>query len=198
LEAIILELIKVLGQIGIFAFAATLIQKRIDHSAAERLEEFKASLNLMSSKETVLHNKRFLVIEELNSRLVDLDYAMRTLTFPLKFDPTEESEAQLFDSANNAFQVFNMFFEKNKIYFPIDTCKVLENIRQKFYDALWNYDQPRRIKGMMINDGGELLRQVQLRAIEVYQQVKDEFPVLREGFEKELRQILKVAENDKI
>jgi len=72
-----------------------------------------------------------------------------------------------------------VFFERNKIYFSLDTCKVLENIRQKFYDVLWDFNQPRRVKGMEIGDGGALLRQVRLKTIEVYHQVKDEFPVLR-------------------
>jgi hypothetical protein len=148
----------------------------------------------MSSKETVLHNKRFLVIEELNSRLVDMDYAMRSLVLPVKYDPTVESEKNLFSEANNTFQKFNMYFEKNKIYFSVETCNIIENIREKFYTGLWDYSQPNRFKGVDLGDGGKTFKELMLKAVEVYGQVKNEFPVLRAGFEKELRQILSVAE----
>jgi len=81
-DQLIIEVGKLLGQLGLFGIASYWIQKGIDNSASKRLEEFKSTLNLIHAKETTLHEKRFLVIEELNGKLVDLDYAMRTLTPP--------------------------------------------------------------------------------------------------------------------
>jgi hypothetical protein len=191
MEQIGTEIVKWLGQLGLFGIASYWIQKSIDNSASKRLEEFKGTLNLMHSKQTSLHDKRLSVIESMYVKLVDLDYSMRTLTNPLKFDTANDTEVKLIQSSNEKFQDFNMYFERNKIYFSVKTCDVLNNIREQFYSALWDYDQPRFLKSMQVDDG-TVLRQAYLKAHDVYEKVKDKFPVLRSDMEKEFREILNV------
>ncbi len=191
MEQIGTEIVKWIGQLGLFGIASYWIQKSIDNSASKRLEEFKGTLSLMHSKQTSLHDKRLSVIENMYVKLVDLDYSMRTLTNPLKFDTANDAEVKLIQGSNEKFQDFNMYFERNKIYFSAKTCEVLNNIREKFYLALWDYDQPRFLKSMQVDDG-TVLRDAYLKAHDVYAQVKDDFPALRSDMEKEFREILNV------
>jgi hypothetical protein len=188
LQAII-ELSKILGQVGIFAIAAYWIQKRIDTESSKRLEEFKSTLNLIYSKENTLHGKRLAVIETMYQNLIDLDYSMRTLTHPLKYS---DRESELIDNSDVAFQRFNMFFEKSKIYFSEQTCQLISGIRDKFYNGLFDYSQPSFLKSMNVNDP-DSLKEAYKKAHAVYKQVKDEIPQLRLTLENDFRKILSVS-----
>ena len=190
---LILEIIKVSGQVGIFAIAIYWIQKLIDNSATKRLEEYKKTLSLLQSKETTLHSKRYEVIETLYNNLVDLDFSMRTLTNPVKFSPPdfEKYEAELVSKANESFQTYHIFFEKNKIYFSEQTCKLINDIRDAFYQALWDYNQHKIFKAHGIDDK-KLIDEAYQNLIKSYKSLKDEIPKLRSELEKEFRKILVV------
>ncbi len=61
---IIVEIFKLIAQLGLFSIASYWIQKQIDKSSQKRLEEFKSTLTFLNTKFTKLHEKRFIVIEE--------------------------------------------------------------------------------------------------------------------------------------
>ncbi|MDL5512934.1 hypothetical protein QSE00_13990 [Arenibacter sp. M-2] len=77
------NIIKIVSDLGIFAIAAFFIKKLIENSANKRLEEFKSTLSLIQSKQTVLHNKRLEIIEKLYGYIVDLNSSMYNLTNPV-------------------------------------------------------------------------------------------------------------------
>ena len=189
---IIIEILKVVSQLGIFGIAAYWIQKLIDNSATKRLEEYRNTLSLLQSKETTLHAKRLQIIESLYAKLVDLEFSMLTLTSPVKFSPLGEYdkyEATLVSTANETFQSFHIFFEKNKIYFSETTCQLLHEIRDAFYKALVNYNQHKLYKEIEVDDK-ELIKEAYKNLINSYNSVKDEIPKLRKELESEFRKIL--------
>jgi hypothetical protein len=190
---ITIEIIRILGQVGIFGIAVYWIQKLVDNSASKRLEEYKASLSLLESKETGLHSKRLEIIESLYSRLVELNSSMSTLTNPVKFSPTDyqKYEAELVSKANETFQSYHTFFEKNKIYFSESTCKLIHEIRDAFYQALWDYNQHKLFEAHGINDR-KLISEAYQNLEKSYKSVKDEIPKLRANLENEFRRILAV------
>jgi hypothetical protein len=188
----ITEVLKVLGQIGVFGIAAFWIQKQIDKSANKRLEEYKLTLSLLQAKGTSLHSKRFEVIETLYGRLVELEFSMKTLTNPVKFTPDfEKHESDLVEKSNQAFQSYHIFFEKNKIYFSDDTCRMIHEIRDAFYNAIWNYNEHRMLKTHQVDDR-EMLKEARQNMMKSYKSVKDDIPKLRAELECEFRKILLV------
>jgi hypothetical protein len=188
----IIEVLKLLGQIGIFGIAAYWIQKQIDKAANKRLEEYKSTLSLLKLKGISLHSKRFEVIENLYGKLVELEFSLHTLTNPVKFAPNfEKHESELVENSNQAFQSYHIFFEKNKIYFSDETCKMIHEIRNAFYNAIWNYNQPRILKAQEIDDK-EMLKEARQNMMKSYKSVKDDIPKLRAELESEFRKILLV------
>ncbi|MBS1599522.1 MAG: hypothetical protein JST75_14950 [Bacteroidetes bacterium] len=184
---IIAKLIESAAQVLIFGVAAHRIQKSIDNGAAKRIEEFKSTLKVIESKEGSLHSKRLEVIEAMYKKIVELDYAMRTLVSPIKYG--SDNESSLILKADEKFRDFNMFFETNTIYFLPKTCKEIDVIRRTFYDGLVDYNQPVFLKSMNVEDK-EVLREAMIKANEVYKSVKDKIPVLRGNIEIEFREIL--------
>lgn len=180
------------SQVGIFGIAAYYINKNIETNSNKRLEEFKNTLYLLKTKELSLHDKRYGVIENLYANLVELDYSMRTLTNPLKLfaGDYENYENKLISEANEKFQVFNLQFEKNRIYFSIQTIDKIEIIRQEFYNSLLEYQ---RFK-MFHKDTmpAELLKKAHDSLEKSYERVKDKIPILRLEIENEFRSILQV------
>lgn len=190
-QEIIIPLLQSFTQIIIFGVAAYWIQKQIDKSSQKRLEEFKATLTLLNSKSTKLHEKRFLVIEELYSKLVDLEISMQRLTTPLKFTADyEKNEIKLLNESDNNFQDFNLYFEKNKIYFTDSTCKEIEGIRKIIYEAILGYNEHR------LFDKDEVDREFFLtsrkKMITAYNAVKDDIPILKSNIEIQFRNIMLV------
>src|SRR5690554_66630 len=128
------NIIKIVSDLGIFAIAAFFIKKLIENSANKRLEEFKSTLSLIQSKQTVLHNKRLEIIEKLYGYIVDLNSSMYNLTNPVKQTEKDfkEFEKELTEKASECFNLFNSFYQKNKIYFNEQTCKIIDDLLKHF------------------------------------------------------------------
>ena len=192
IQQIIIELSKLISQLGLFGIASYWIQKQIDKSSQKRLEEFKSTLALLNAKSTKLHEKRFGVIEEMYSLIVDLQMEMLKLTNPVKFTSDYEAEMEkLIVDSNTYFQNFSSFFEKNKIYFNEITCGLMEEIRKTIHEAIWNFHEHRMYK-QMGEDDKQILREARQNMIKAYNSVKDDIPKLRQNLEKDFRQILSV------
>jgi hypothetical protein len=190
---IVQELLKVAGQVGIFGIAAFWIQKIIENTSNKRLEEFKLSLSLIETKENSLHAKRIYVMETLYSKLVDLDFAMQELTQIVKFvdGDFEENDKKLVDKASSTFKDFHSYFEKNKIYFTESTCLMIHQIRDAFYNSIWDYNAHKIVKASRITES-EIVIEAHEKILKAYRSVKEEIPKLRSVLETEFRKILLV------
>lgn len=189
---IILEALKILGQLGVFGIAAYWIQKQIDKSSQKRLEEYKSTLFILQSKGTSLHEKRFEIIESLYAKLVDLEISMMNLTNPVKFtNDYKSTQAALVEKSYDDLQSFHFYFEKNKIYFNEATCKFIDDIQNAFYGAMGDYNYHRILEAHEETDR-ELIKDARQRMMNAYKSVKDEIPKLRTVLENEFRKILVV------
>jgi hypothetical protein len=189
-QDIVIESIKLAGQIGIFTIASYWIQKQIDKSSQKRLEEFKTTLSLLSTKVTTLHNKRFKVIEEMYSRIVDLQISMLRLTNPIKFAEDYQKELEkLTLESNESFQNFNIYFEKNRFYFNDFTCGILEQIRKVNHAAIWDFNEHRIYEGSEVEDR-KLIKEARQKMLKAYDLIKDEIPKLRESLDNDFKKIL--------
>lgn len=191
-QEILLELSKLLSQLGLFGIASYWIQKQVDKASQKRLEEFKSTLNLLNTKFTKLHEKRFIVIEQMYSRVVDLQIAMLKLTNPVKITIDHEAEMEkLIIDSNECFQNFSSFFEKNKIYFNDITCGLMEEILKTVHEAIWDFNEHRMYKQLEVDDK-QIIKEARQNMIKAYNSMKDELPKLRQNLEKDFRQILNV------
>lgn len=189
---IIKSTIQLLAQLGLFGIAAYYIQKQIDSASQKRLEEFRHTLSLMSTKGIKLHEKRLLVIEDLYGKLVELETAMLWLTSPLKFvfgNPAEY-ENGLLKNAAESYSAFAVFFEKNKIYFTTVLCLDIEKIRNTFNEAMINYNEHK------LFEKDEVDRKTYIAArqkmLDAFKTVKEIIPKLRHSLESDFRKILAV------
>lgn len=190
-----MEYIKIASDIGIFAIAAYFIQRIVDSSANKRLEEFKSTLGLIQSKQTILHNKRLEIIEKLYGYIVDLSSSMYNLTNPVKMTDKDfkQYEEELTNKANESFTLFNSFYQKNKIYFNEPTCEIIDEILKKFHQVLWDYNEHKiyEVNGIE-NFSKETLIESRQKAIKAYESVKEEIPRARKKLEKDFRDLLRV------
>lgn len=188
-QEIIQEVIKLATQVGIFGIAAYWIQKQIDKSSQQRLEEFKSTLSLLSSKGTKLHEKRFHVIEELYSKLVDLESSMIKLTHPVKFsNDYEKQEIDLLNTANAKFQDFTVYFEKTKIYFNPITCNQIEIFREEIREAFMNYHEHTLFKKDEVDK--ETFISARKKKMVAFQSMTNDIPSLKNNLELDFRKIM--------
>ena len=187
------NLINIGSEIGIFAIAAFFIQKIIENSSNKRLEEFKSTLSVLQSKQTSLHNKRLEIIEELYSKLWELNNSMSILTNPLKQANKnfEEYEKNLIENASSSFNSFNIFYLKNKIYFKENTNQIIDDILKGFQSAFWDYNEFNFYKEAGVTDRDQLVKSRQ-KMIDSYKSVKDEIPKAQKKLEDEFRKLLSV------
>jgi len=105
------------------------------------VETFKSNLQLATIEHHVryskLHEDRAQVIKELYGKLVDLDLAIYSV---LKyFQPVGESSIEdKVKEYGRLHDEFNKFLIPNRIYFGVDTCKVIDSLlllsRDTFFD----------------------------------------------------------------
>lgn len=189
------NIIKIVSDLGIFAIAAFFIKKLIENSANKRLEEFKSTLSLIQSKQTVLHNKRLEIIEKLYGYIVDLNSSMYNLTNPVKQTEKDfkEFEKELTEKASECFNLFNSFYQKNKIYFNEQTCKIIDDLLKHFHQAFWDYNEHKFYEGIGVDVyDRKTVIESRKKMIAAYKSVKDEIPEARKKLEKDFRDLLKV------
>lgn len=133
-----------------------------------------------------------MIIEELYSKLVDLETSMLWLTNPVKCSTGNhaENENSLLKEAAENFSKFAVFFEKNKIYFSSILCRDIDKIRNTFNEAIWNYNEHKLFNKDEVDK--ETFLSARKKMIDAYKSVKETIPTLRNNLEKEFRKILTV------
>jgi len=111
----------------------------------KEIESFRADLNLLYSKQIQLYSKKSEIIENLYQKLVDLNNAMLDMTALFrnitgKDEQTVQSEElQRVNSAAEKGNEFFRFYSRNKIYFEVETCSLIQNLQQQFREVHSDY-----------------------------------------------------------
>lgn len=137
-----------------------LSKKTIDHSFKNKelefdkqtrflIENYKNTLHLFSYKENKLHDKRIEVIAELYGKLVSLQFEMNDLTRLLKYTTSnpeldEKTEKVKLELCTNLYNDFYIFYSMHKIYLSEKTCNPLDEIRNEYFNSLWDYSSSKK------------------------------------------------------
>jgi len=208
---------EVLKDIGIFSIAAAFIKSILDNSATRKVEKFKQRLehaskehelilntnlekyksdfSLHINRQNKLHDKRLEIIDELYKKLVTLDSAMKEMTSFMKpiIEDAEKEENGRVQRAQTAFAEYNNYFLYHKLYFSKEVCVLLETIRREYFNANWDYFEPKRLaeftNGKPSPDGyREAMKTAHLAAM----RVTNDIPKTLEMLENEFRKLIGV------
>lgn len=99
----------------------------------QSFEEFKAELNLLSEKANKLHDKRIEHIQNIYSLLIDFHSEMHNLIswkVVTGMTPKEikDNEIKRVQEAGDSGNKFFMYYSKNKLFFNIETCELIDEI----------------------------------------------------------------------
>jgi hypothetical protein len=106
------------------------------------VEKYKAQLNLANAEQGIrfskLHEKRAGIIEEMYELLMDLQKTLKWMTTIYQksgwfSDSTRHTEA------NNSLKKFFDFYNKSRIYLPISTCLLIQELRTKSLDVMFDF-----------------------------------------------------------
>ncbi|TFW72986.1 hypothetical protein C3Y98_01105 [Methylotenera oryzisoli] len=154
-------------------------------------ERLRSQLSIAATEHQVkfsrLHDKRAEVIAELYGLLVQAHWDAGSFISPVEFggEPTKKEK---YVTAMNAIADFFRFFEKNKIYLPIELCDLLEKFVQTMRQKVIGF-------GVYVNiDEDALAPQTYKKKHEAWmaswEYFDKEVPVARAALEQELRNIL--------
>lgn len=206
-----IDLLEKLGVFGFLSLAATsLIKFFIDRkfksyelelqNSAERfkvelefsLETHKKSLEELYYKASKLHDKRIEIISELYRIIVDLDMSMNSMTSLWKIVSGDKETADLeekgrIDKSSKHFNEYQEFYNKNRIYFPKNTCELLDKLRIEFWDGFWDYTFKYRVGDSDPHFNTQLIKNAS-------EKVKNDIPPILLQLEDDFRKIMNVVE----
>lgn len=119
------------------------------------LQDFKYQLEIISQRSSKIYDQRLERITEIYKLLSDLQDKMEVMTAPIKFvtlnkEEDENEEKQRIKNATESFNKFAIYYYQNKIFFPKETSKLLDQITADFRNSHWDYMSSRRWKGEKI------------------------------------------------
>lgn len=196
ISGLLVWLIKQLGQLLIdknLSLYKQELQNKSDLYKSELnqvFEKYKAELAFHSQKAFKLHDRRLEKIDELYSLLSDFYNDMFTLTtWKIVTDMTEEQiRTQEFNNTKKAGETGNKFlsyYDKNKLYFNSDTCKLIDEIIQLLKDSHSDFS----FKYIF----GQISPQMEIEKIkEATEKIRNKVPEVKAKLEKNFRDIIGV------
>lgn len=203
LETILRAFIEVV----IFGIAAYFIKSLIDNSTTRKIEAYKSSLDkdmrqfqsnleqklnehktmleMITYKYSKYHDKRLEVLSSVYSKLADLHFFMQQLTAIIKLERENfdaEERARLEDTMR-AFTDFRDYFTRNRIFINRELCEKLNELRVKYYNALFDYTYSKDHRDNEIS--AHLSKSVQIA-------INKTIPDLLSGLEDEFRGVISV------
>lgn len=184
--AIIIGIAKYVGKI----FADKYIEK-IKSDFEKEVNRHETQLKIIASRATKFHDKRLEKIEELYKKIIRLQEAMKPMTAKLKFYSADKMERDLeafqpMIKARNCWEEFKDFYFENKIFFTIESCKLLDALTKDFlssyisYHEANTYEKPNKESAALKHEANEII-------------FKDIPPIL-DSLEKEFRLLIDVDE----
>jgi len=133
--------IELLRDLGIFSIAGTTLIIIINKTVTKRIEEYRSQLEMLFFKYSKYHEKRLDVISLVYSNLAHLHSTMQQLTAIIKFEKEDfkREERQRLEETMGAFEAFRNHFSRNRIFISRELCDRLEDLRVRYYNALFEY-----------------------------------------------------------
>jgi hypothetical protein len=176
---------SILTNVGSFtAFSGIIawVVKSIAKSYVDKdLEHYKSELNLTYLKSQRIYDERLKTLKKLYDKLVSVQFAMKELTAILKYvkeDP-ETDEKERIQKAGEAYNEFFLFYSKNKILFPPQTCETIDSLIKQYFSSLTTHSINFRYKFSDVD-----------KEIEVYDNVNKEIPKILDKLEVDFRELL--------
>jgi len=135
-----------------------------------------------------LHEDRATVIKELHEKLIIFEDSMNSLTNPMKIsgDIKEKEKLKISGEKGNDFE---SYYKKNKIYFDLDLCKILDEIsREMKYSWTAFYVYPDEIDTISKSEASEKWKE----RIDAWKNITEKVLPLKNKLEEEFRRILGV------
>lgn len=160
----------------------------------KEIESYRAGLNLIYSKQIQLYSKKTDIIETLYHKLVDFKDAMLNMTLAFRFitgkdeKTIDKEEAERVNNAANKGNEFFTHYSQNKIYFDIDTCRLIEDLQFQFHESHNDYS-------FKYNFGIGSKEMTYDMAKKASDRIRKEIPTLMEKLENDFRLTLGVIEN---
>ncbi len=153
-------------------------------------EKFKSELGLLVEKANKLHIKRIERIEEMHSLLTDFYNDMQDLisTKIVTGMSMEEIAKQNFDyviKAGKSGNVFVSYYSKNKLYFNIETCNLIDEIIELLQESYLNFSFKYKF--------GTISPDVEINHIkEATEKIREKVPKIKIELEANFREIIGV------
>lgn len=197
-----LELLKDLGIFGIIVgvlgwvtkeLGKYLLNKNIKFhqlSLDQQLEKYKSELDIINEKAFKLHDKRLEKIHNLYELLTDFYINVDNLTHMKNVTglSDEEINEQKINEVKKTYESgyqFSMFYEKNKLYFDLETCELIQEILRILKEC--QYDLTIQYQWMNISIDMQM---------DFFSKAKDKIqnkiPELKEKLERKFRSIMGV------
>lgn len=161
----------------------------------KEIESYKSGLNLVASRQNLLHSKRSEIISELYQKLVILHSSMLEMTARMRLvtgkdkETIEKEELERINKTSELGNDFFKFYQLNKIYFATDVCRMIDDIQKELKESYSDYSF-RHLWGL---PPSEMTYEMAKKAND---KVKDEIPKLMENLEFEFRKSIGVIESD--
>lgn len=138
------------------------------------LEAYKTELNLFNQKISDLNSKRLEILATLYEYIADADMRMRIMTARIKaVTPNfEKEEEERIITAGQAYDKFLDFYNKKKIFFSKQSCKLIDNLLTEYHSIHWDYTFAKRWdvddKKMAV-DAGKRIQEMTPKVLETLQ-----------------------------
>lgn len=179
-------LIKWLGDASLEKYKNELFKESLTHQ-----NNLDKSLEIYKTKFNILHLDQVEIIKKLYSMLIKAERPLEHLMRPLKMSgdkPEKEIADEVIQQANDFFN----FFDENEIIFNVETCELINLIREK-YIKVWNTYSSKIFMGENIS--GELQVQLYGEMKKAYDEIlKVEFQNLKKELIQDFRKKLGVIE----
>lgn len=191
------EIVEFLGGVTAISFTIGYLGKKaIEAFLASRVEEYKSNLEKIAFEHSVqfsrLHSKRAEIIAEIYELLSDIENQARLLTTPIIGDG-EPPRNITYQSTVELFYQLNEKYNKSRIYFPDEICKLIDKFLNQsrrsvsFYNVAYQVSKqdPEGHQEKLQNDLKE-------KFMEVWEEIEGNLPKARRAIEIEFRKILGV------
>lgn len=163
------------------------------------IEHLKSELQLRATEHQVrfsrLHEKRASVIAELNGHLAEVLWKAESLLSPMQWvgePPQDEKHI----SAMNKLSEFFRFFDKHRIYLPVDLCAALEKLVLQVRSHVIQFGVYVKYDDSNLNERTREQKETAWNA--GWDAIKNQIPAARKVLEDEFRALLGATVNSSV
>ncbi|MGA5663670.1 hypothetical protein ACPCZR_30170 [Bacillus bombysepticus] len=183
-----------LGGAGVGSIVTHYAKKRIEKLLNEQLADYNSELRKLNDNYQIvfskLHADRTETIKNLYNILCEIDQDIRSLKWAEESNDIEYLKVVERKLVTNSLEFYNNY-QRNRIYFSEDTCKLFELMHVKLADVNVPINVYYTYRGNLSEEDQEKETE---RKEKMKKYMKEDIPKLKEEIEKEFKKILGVVE----